>query len=283
MAAYDIDALPDVISLGRVGENGATEVEIDVTDWVTAYPAGTFSIYAVRPTEADGDSYAVSGAATSVSGGDTTLTWTVDDTDTAYAGRGKAEIRLAEGTVIKKSVMLATLVHPGIGASTTPASALTDWKDSVDALLGSGCGVGTTANRPGDNDVGHMYYDTTLNKPIWLKTQEEAQVDTLTVSHAATASANVAIALNGSSTNVALTSGDTVAQVDARIRATSFSGWTLSGTNGSGVIVFTKDASGAVSSASTYTVGSTGATASFAVTNAGVDAVWVYSDGSTVT
>lgn len=48
---HDIDALPDVIYLGRVGQNDAIKIDFDVTAWLEAYPAGTITMYAKRPTE----------------------------------------------------------------------------------------------------------------------------------------------------------------------------------------------------------------------------------------
>lgn len=37
--------------------------------------------------------------------------------------------------------------------------------------------AGTTAARPTDATVGFTYYDTTLNKPVWLKTAPSTWVD----------------------------------------------------------------------------------------------------------
>jgi hypothetical protein len=36
---------------------------------------------------------------------------------------------------------------------------------------------GTTAQRPTTSPVGFSYYDTTLNKPVWLKTTPSTWVD----------------------------------------------------------------------------------------------------------
>jgi hypothetical protein len=37
--------------------------------------------------------------------------------------------------------------------------------------------AGTTAARPTDATVGFTYYDTTINKPVWLKTVPSTWVD----------------------------------------------------------------------------------------------------------
>ena len=36
---------------------------------------------------------------------------------------------------------------------------------------------GTTASRPSNETVGYIYFDTTLGKPIWLKTTPNIWVD----------------------------------------------------------------------------------------------------------
>lgn len=157
----------------------------------------------------------------------------------------------------------------------------TDVDGSWTPFIEIGGGAGTTANRPKFGiDVGYSYYDTTLNKPAWLKTAWVREVDTLTVTAGASASGNITITLNGVAVTVAVTAGMTVAQVDAAIRAATYTGWILTGAAGSGVVGFNKSIPGACSAPS-FDAASTGVAATFARTTSGVDGVWVDATGTT--
>ena len=145
-----------------------------------------------------------------------------------------------------------------------------------------GGGTGTTASRPTYASSGYMHYDTTLNKPVWVKTQGEFEKDTLTVSTGATTSGNITITLNGANVLVTVEEGDTVAQVDAKIRAAAFTGWALSGTAGSGVIVFTKNTVEVCSAPSYEDTGVTGVEGAFVRTTTGILPIWVDATGTTV-
>lgn len=69
------------ISLGRVGENEFTQIEIDVSEWLTAYPGGLCSVIFSRP---DGQIYPVVENATA-----SPITWLPTNTDLSVAGRGQ--------------------------------------------------------------------------------------------------------------------------------------------------------------------------------------------------
>lgn len=104
-----------------------------------------------------------------------------------------------------------------------------------------------------------------IDNPIGV-TQE---VDTLTISSGASVSGNISITLNGVATNVAILGTDTSpSDVAAKIRATSFAGWTVSGEGDEAV--FTANVGGAVS-APIFGAGSTGADGDFVRTVLGVD------------
>lgn len=103
-----------------------------------------------------------------------------------------------------------------------------------------------------------------------------AQVDKLTVTHAATGTGNIRITLNGTNVNIAVASGDTTAQVATKIAAGTFTGWGAVATGSE--VVFTKSAVGAVSASVFSDTGTTGVTATFAAVTTGVDA-----DGSDLT
>jgi hypothetical protein len=90
------------------------------------------------------------------------------------------------------------------------------------------------------------------------------EIAALTVTSVPTTAGNVIITLNGVATTVALTLDmTTVAEAATAIRGASFSGWTTGGTGA--IVTFTKSAGGD-SSAPTFSAGTTGAAASFAVT-----------------
>lgn len=50
-------------------------------------------------------------------------------------------------------------------------------RQSISELAAVVCGSGSSASRPSTASVGAMYYDTTINKPIWLKTAPSTWVD----------------------------------------------------------------------------------------------------------
>ena len=141
--------------------------------------------------------------------------------------------------------------------------------------------AGTTANRPLNDPLGHSYYDTTLNKPVWVKTAGMREKDTLTITAGANSSGDITITLNGVAATVSVAGGDTVAQIDAKIRAAAYAGWGVSGTAGSGVAVFTRDNAG-TALAPEFSAASTGVEGSISRTTNGGNAVWVDATGATI-
>lgn len=109
----------------------------------------------------------------------------------------------------------------------------------------------------------------TGNSNNYAVTGNVVEVDTLTVTGACTTAGNITVTLNGVAITVALTTAmNTSALVASAIAGTAFSGWTTS-VNGSAV-TFTKSTNG-VCSTPVFSGGSTGSTATFAVTTAGVN------------
>ena len=149
-------------------------------------------------------------------------------------------------------------------------------------VAGSQVGSGTTANRPTYAFVGQHYFDTTLGKPVWTKTAGTLEVDTLTISAGATTAGNIAITLNGVAKTVAVAAGDTAGAIGDKIRAAVFAGWTVGGTAGTSTVTFTKLTAGTNTSPTFADTDTTGTSASFAVTTAGTNNVWVDSTGTTV-
>ena len=141
---------------------------------------------------------------------------------------------------------------------------------------------GATADRPYDNYIGCQYYDTTLNKPVWTKTTGVHEVDTLTLTAGATSSGNITITTaSGDDVVIAVTAEMTIAEVDAAIRAATFTGFEVGGVAGSGVIVFTDLITEAASAAVFADTGITGVAGTFVRTVTGVVTVWVDATGTT--
>jgi len=100
------------------------------------------------------------------------------------------------------------------------------------------------------------------------------EVDTLTVTGAATADGNITITLNGVAFTVAVLNGDSESAIGDKIRATAMTGWTVGGTGGTAVVTFTKTAIG-VCSIPLFSAASTGVIATFFVTTYGTTETWV--------
>lgn len=136
---------------------------------------------------------------------------------------------------------------------------------------------GSTASRPNTSIyAGKPYFDTTLNKPVFVRNLGSQETDTLTISAGATSAGNVTITLNGVATNVAVGLGDSTSAVATKIANTAFIGWTSS-VSGS-TVTFTSLAYNAMTAPS-FSGGSTGVTGSFTVTTGGFHPTWVDSNG----
>jgi len=115
--------------LGVQGENEARSIVIDVSPWLVANPGGSLTIWHKRHGEL---TPSATGAVFDDQEG--TLTWTPTNTDTYYAGEGEAEIRLTEGSVIKKSRTVLTGVSESV---TLNGSVLgSDWQSYINAVDG---------------------------------------------------------------------------------------------------------------------------------------------------
>lgn len=125
------------ICIGKQGENLATRIDVDVTPWKTEYPTGNISLFVVPPGG--------SGYLAAIEDSGSTISWTIRDTDTAYAGSGRAELILkdADGTVMK-SVTAYTTCDPSVSASepSDPPEAIRPWVEQILDAIASGGGSG---------------------------------------------------------------------------------------------------------------------------------------------
>lgn len=112
-----------------------------------------------------------------------------------------------------------------------------------------------------------------------IYTEPVAEVDTLTITHAATADGNVTISLDGGdvSVSVAVATGDDEPTIAGKIAAKTYTGWKAVAVGA--VVTFTADDKEDKGLAS-IVVASTGVTGSFVVTVTGADTV--YTDFSSI-
>lgn len=110
--------------LGRQMENEARRIIVDLSAWISAYGEGKAVLAHQRPGEAA--PYIVNAAQDG-----SALTWTVTNTDTAFAGRGQAELRWMVGDVLAKSVVFPTRVKASITADEMIPDALQSWYDAM--------------------------------------------------------------------------------------------------------------------------------------------------------
>ena len=112
------------IYLGRQGEKNYREIVFDLSALVTKYGSGTATLYHQRSQ--DVAPYLIGTTTTS------SLTWTVDETDTVYAGIGYAEIRYAFGTDnLYKTTIFATNVKESLAGDVVIPEPLQAWYDAM--------------------------------------------------------------------------------------------------------------------------------------------------------
>lgn len=104
MAKYNIDSLPQMIELGRQGENRVRAITIDCGEMFARWAGAEIVLRAMRPSEST--PYIVSTEMDDTG----VLTWYPDATDTAYAGTGRAELRCTVDGRVEKSAMFATCI-----------------------------------------------------------------------------------------------------------------------------------------------------------------------------
>lgn len=151
---------------------------------------------------------------------------------------------------------------------------------SLEAKRGVGGGAYTTGSRPAEIDViGASIFDTTLGKPVWLKTGVK-EYATLAIATGATTSGNLNIVLSGATVNVAVLAGDTAAQVATKVRAAIFATWDVGGVIGSTTVTFTAKTCG-IKADGSFTQ-SNGITGTFTTVTQGVAQIWVDAAGTTV-
>ena len=143
----------ECILLGRQCENEARQVQFDLSWLIGEYGSGTATL--VHQRNKDTAPYICTATQTG-----NTLTWTLDNQDTAYDGWGKAELRWTVGDVLAKTLIYKTMVIRSITADTTIPEPLESWYDQMIDYIDThgGGGGGTTdysalSNKPSINNV----------------------------------------------------------------------------------------------------------------------------------
>ena len=119
-----------LLDIGRQGEREARQVVFDLSWMVENFGDGTAALLHQRSQ--DGLPYQVDAVQDGA-----TLTWTVTDTDTAFMGYGKAEIRWTVGDALAKTVIYKTRVAESITGDTEIPDPYQSWYDQMVETVGA--------------------------------------------------------------------------------------------------------------------------------------------------
>ena len=112
---------PQVLVIGRQLEDNYRQFVFDCSD----FGADVTGVTLVHQRSQDVAPYLVDTSSTD------SLTWTVTETDTSYAGYGKAELRISFSNGLAKSVVFTTMVLASITADAVIPTALQSWYDAM--------------------------------------------------------------------------------------------------------------------------------------------------------
>ena len=160
------DAVQPEIYLGRQGEKQAREIVFDLSALREKYGAGTATLYHQRSK--DPAPYLIAETT------GTTMTWTVSETDTVYAGIGYCEFRYTFGTEgLSKSTMFATNVKASLSGDVIIPAALQAWYDAlidyIDTHSGGSVDPEDIAAAVEDYFVEHPITESDPTVPAWAK------------------------------------------------------------------------------------------------------------------
>lgn len=110
-----------LLQIGRQGEHGVTQVWFDLTYLIETYGEGAAALSYMR--SGDTAPYLVT-----TTQENNTLIWEVDETDTAYDGMGKCEVRWTVDDDLAKTVVYRTIVMKAL-TGTEPSDS--DWYDKM--------------------------------------------------------------------------------------------------------------------------------------------------------
>ena len=113
-----------ILPIGRQLEHGVRQVWFDLSYLIENFGEGTATL--VHQRNQDLAPYIVSTEQTN-----TNLMWTIDETDTAYEGFGRAEIRWVVNDDLAKTVIYKTNVQKSQTAQTEVPEPLESWYDTM--------------------------------------------------------------------------------------------------------------------------------------------------------
>jgi len=124
MVEFYVEPNTTTIPLGRQGENLARTIYFELSELISNYGDGTATLVYLRSR--DSAPYVCD---TTQSGN--MLSWTPTDTDTAYAGAGKCELRWVVGETLAKSIVYRTSVTESITGDSTVPSEYESWYEAL--------------------------------------------------------------------------------------------------------------------------------------------------------
>lgn len=122
----EVYAIPGMkIFLGRCGENMASCVVFDISEWQTTYGEGTVQL--IHQRNGDKTPYPCV-----IEQNSNVVTWCITDSDVAVAGRGRAELQYYVGDTLVKSDTHITITERALGtASETPPEPYESWMENM--------------------------------------------------------------------------------------------------------------------------------------------------------
>ena len=118
-----------ILPIGRQMEHGVRQVWFDLTYLIENFGEGTATL--VHQRNQDLAPYIVSTTQTG-----NRLEWTLDETDTAYEGFGRAEIRWVVDDDLAKTVIYKTNVMKSLTAQTEIPEPLESWYEQMMVVIG---------------------------------------------------------------------------------------------------------------------------------------------------
>ena len=114
------------LRIGQHQENAATQIKMDVSDWITVHPTAGFHILFKRPGEVQAQP-----VLSSLEEG--ILTWTVQEWETSLIGVGYAEVRAieAESALVAKSRVIPCSIEDSIIEDGEVPPEFSDWPNQV--------------------------------------------------------------------------------------------------------------------------------------------------------
>ena len=118
-----------ILPIGRQGEKGVRQVWFDLAYLITNFGEGTAVL--VHQRSKDAAPYIISTQQTG-----NNLMWTIDETDTAFEGIGKAEIRWTVDDTLAKTVIYKTNVQKSLASETEVPDPYESWYDALLKKIG---------------------------------------------------------------------------------------------------------------------------------------------------